>query len=77
MKIKNFRLGKTGNFPRGHADATDDGEIRMAVFVDQPNAIVRLEFGTAVSWLGLPASHCRELAAVLLEKAEELERQLN
>ncbi len=76
MKIKGFKLGATGNFPRGHADEHDEGELRMALAVDRANAIVRIEFGKPIGWLGLPAQQCRELAAMLTEKAAELDKVL-
>lgn len=73
MKVKDFKLGATGNFPRGRASADDEGEIRMAVAVDHPNAIVRLQFGKPIAWLGLPSREARELAALLIAKADELD----
>jgi hypothetical protein len=73
---RNWRLGATGRFPRGHADASDEGEIRLAVAADHQQGIVRLLFGKRVAWLGLPSTEARALAAVLLEKAEELDRHL-
>lgn len=42
MKIKGFKLGATGHFPRGHADADDQGELRLALAADYRNAMVRL-----------------------------------
>ena len=73
MKIKNFDLGATGRFPRGKADAHDEGELRMALAADHANAIVRLEFGTPTAWLGLPSHEARQLAALLIEKANEID----
>jgi len=75
MKIKRFNLGATGKFPRGKADEHDEGELRIAIATDHANAIVRIEFGTTVSWLGLPSAEARQLAALLNEKADELDRR--
>lgn len=74
MKIKNFKLGGTGRFPYGKADAHDEGELLMALAADHANGIVRVEFGKPISWLGLPVREARALAALLIEKADELER---
>ncbi len=83
MKIKQFvitrdgprRLGETGRFPRGKADAEDEGEIHMALAADHGNGIVRLMFGKSIAWLGLPCIQARELARLLNEKADELEQR--
>ena len=73
MKLKGFKLGATGNFPRGQADEHDEGELRLAIASDRANGIVRIEFGKPIAWLGLPVSEARDLAAMLLEKAAEVE----
>ncbi len=74
MKIKDFKLGATGRYPQGKVDAEDDGEIRMALAADHRASIIRIEFGTPTAWLGLPATEARQLAALLIEKADELDR---
>lgn len=74
MKIKDFPLGPTGKFPRGQADASDDGELRLALAVDRANGIIRMAFGVSVTWLGFTAADARLIAAALLEKADELDK---
>jgi len=74
MKLKDFKLGATGRYPRGAADAHDEGELRMALAADRANGIVRLEFGKPIAWLGLPSTEARQLAALLIEKADEVDR---
>jgi hypothetical protein len=66
-------VGETGAFPYGKADATDEGELRMALAADHANAIIRIEFGKPVAWLGLPVREARELADKLIVKAAEVE----
>jgi hypothetical protein len=73
MKIKGFRLGATGQHPYGKASDDDEGELRMALGVDHGNGIVRVEFGKPIAWLGLPAQQARELGALLLARADELD----
>ncbi len=75
MKLKDLKLGATGRFPYGQADANDEGELRMALAADHGNAIVRIEFGKPIGWLGLPSREARQLAAMLTEKADELDRR--
>lgn len=75
MKIKGFKLGATGQFPRGKADATDEGELRLAMAADHQQGIVRILFGKPIAWLGLPSTEARQWAAMLIEKADELDRR--
>lgn len=75
VKIPDFKLGATGQFPRGPADTTDEGEIRLAMATDHQQGIIRIVFGKPVAWLGLPSKEARELAAALIEKADELDRR--
>lgn len=77
MKIKAFKLGATGRRPYGRLanDETDEGELMFAMAADPVNSIVRVEFGKPVQWLGLPVTQARELAAKLLELADEVEKR--
>lgn len=76
MKPKD-KLGATGRFPYGKAGADDEGELRMALATDRANGIVRIIFGKPIAWIGLPAREARQLAAMLNEKADEIERSKN
>jgi len=73
MKIKDFKLGATGRYPYGKAGDDDEGELRLALATDRPNGIVRILFGKPIGWLGLPSREARDLAAMLIEKADELD----
>jgi hypothetical protein len=73
MKIKDLKLGATGRFPEGQADAEDEGELRLAVAADYQQALVRIVFGKPITWLGLPATKARAFAQLLIEKADELD----
>lgn len=73
MKINNFRIGATGQFPHGPADADDEGELRLAMAADHNQGIVRVVFGKPVGWLGLPSKEARDFAHLLIEKADELD----
>ncbi len=75
MKIPKFTLGATGRYPYGKADATDEGELSMAIAADHQVGIVRVAFGKPIAWLGLPSGKARALAALLVEKADELDKR--
>ena len=65
-------FGATGTFPRGKLHESDEGALRMGVTVK--NGTVILAFGTPVAWLGLTPQIARELAATLIERADEAAR---
>ncbi|HLX21675.1 MAG TPA: hypothetical protein VKR23_16130 [Gaiellaceae bacterium] len=75
MKIKDFKLGATGRFPRGKADPDDEGELQLAIAADYQQAIVRIAFGKPIGWLGLPSREARQFAALILEKADDLDKR--
>lgn len=77
VEVLGVKLGATGRFPYGQADATDEGELAAAVAADPRNGVVRIEFGKPVAWLSLPAKAARAFAALLVSKADELERKLS
>ena len=66
--------GPTGEYPLGKLEAGDEGELKVAIAADPRNGVVRVEFGTTVGWLAMPPSGARSLAAMLIEKADELEK---
>jgi hypothetical protein len=67
-------FGPTGEFPDGKIDPSDKGELQMGIAADHRAGIVRIEFGTPTTWLGLPAHTARSLGYTLIQKANELER---
>ena len=66
-------LGATGKFPWGTSDPTDEGELQIALVADHTEGIVRVDFGKRIAWIGLPANQARDIANLLLKKADELD----
>ena len=62
-------FGPTGRFPRGKLHESDEGELRIGVTVIKGTVIVA--FGKEVAWLGLTPQIARDLAASLIERADE------
>lgn len=62
-------FGATGKFPRGKLHESDEGELQLGVTVKQGTVIVA--FGKPVAWLGLTPAIARDLAATLIERADE------
>lgn len=68
MSLKErLKLGATGAFPEGKLNATDEGEIRMAV--SSANGFVRIDFGKPIAWVSFSANQAKELAAILMQHA--------
>jgi hypothetical protein len=69
------KLGPTGKYPLGKLNAEDDGELRIAMGIE--NGAIKVIFGVYVDWLGFDAKTAREFAAALIEKADEIEGKAN
>ena len=65
-------IGPTRKYPRGMLDETDEGELHLALTVDRSNGIIRLDFGTDLSWIGLPKAQAETLANALLAACKRL-----
>lgn len=63
-----MKIGPTGRFPDGKLDATDDGELTMKISTTD-NGLIRMDFGTKVSWFAITPSQAIELAAILVKHA--------
>ena len=67
------KLGETGTFSEGKLDATDEGDLRLAISADEQHGVVRIDFGKKVAWLGLPPQAALEMAAALTKHAQALQ----
>ena len=67
------KIGKTGEYPLGQLDPSDEGEINVAIGADLANGIVRVDFGTPVTWLGLPPAYARDIAIKFLRHAGKID----
>jgi len=68
MKIGKHDIGPTGEFPHGKMGPHDKGAINVAVAIDE-YGMIRLVFGTPVTWLSLPKAEAIEFAKLILRKA--------
>lgn len=60
-------LGPTGKFPRGKFNDGDEGELKIAVGVN--DRTVFLTFGKSVSWIGMSSEDARKMAVYLMKQA--------
>lgn len=63
-------IGATGEYPRGKMSEDDEGEIRLAIGHNGTEVII--QFGTPVTWLGMPKSNAKEFGEKVLKAANEL-----
>lgn len=68
--------GPTGRFPQGKQNANDQGELRVAIGIDLPNNVVRMDFGKPVAWLSIGPDEARQLALLLLRHAGNLDGKI-
>lgn len=64
-------MGPTGRFPRGRLTPTDEGEI--GIRIAHVDGVIVINFGKPIAWIGFPASDARELAALLVKHADEID----
>jgi hypothetical protein len=64
-------LGPTGDFPHGKLNADDEGGLMIAIsHAEYPaGETVMIQFGTKVSWIGLPNEMAIEFALNILKHA--------
>lgn len=65
-------LGATGEYPHGSLGPDDQGELRAGLTVKEGKLV--LVFGKEVSWLALTPEEAREMARLLVVRADEAER---
>jgi hypothetical protein len=73
---KREKLGATGQFPEGKLSRSNEGEIRMAIGWDEINKVVRVEFGTSITWFGLSQEEAVAMAHLLLRHVGRGEQQM-
>ena len=67
------KFGATGKFPEGKINANDEGEIQFGITNNGSEVI--LNFGKPVKWLGIPPDKARNLAAILIKHADQVEKK--
>lgn len=65
-------LGPTGQHPEGKLKADDEGELTYAV--DRIDDKVEIQFGTHVKWLAMHPEQARQLAACLIDVADQIDK---
>jgi hypothetical protein len=58
-------------YPRGKLNTDDEGALETRIAVKDKTVII--DYGKPITWLGLGANDARELAQVLLERADEID----
>ena len=68
-----MELGATGDYPDGKLGDDDEGEVKIAITTDTDKQVVIIDFGTPVTWMGLPKEHALALGNTLIEHANDLD----
>ena len=64
------KLGKLNSFPRGKFQDDDEGAIQIAISVRDKTLVI--DFGTSVTWVGMPKQNAIDFANVILKRAQEM-----
>lgn len=68
---KELGLGPTNHFPDGPLNPTDEGEIKIAVGVEDGKVVIH--FGKPVAWIGFNPQQARELAETIRKHSHKAE----
>ena len=56
-------------YPEGKLNPSDEGEIAIAIGIEDGNVIIN--FGKPVAWLGLPGEQSIEMGRTLIKRGRE------
>lgn len=62
-----------GTYSQGKVEEGDEGDLALGLGVDERHRIIRIEFGTEVTWIGLDLQSARLFSASLLAAIKKLE----
>ena len=65
-----MKLGKTGDFPEGKLNPTDEGGLQIAIGIEDGK--VRIDFGTPTAWIAMSPDQAMTFAMSIINKAERL-----
>lgn len=66
-----MKLGPTDDFPEGRLNDEDEGGLQIAIGIEKGKVFIH--FGTFIDWIGFNPTQAREMAASLIEKADQAE----
>jgi hypothetical protein len=69
------KFGPTGDYPHGSLGPHDEGGLTIGVAHDSKGNII-INFGTKLSWIGLPPEQAVDLARLLLLHAGVYEMKI-
>ena len=69
MELTAIPIGPTGRFPQGKLTKQDKGEI--ALKIGRLDDKIIIEFGTALTWIGLMPRQALEIATSLIQSAHK------
>jgi len=67
-------LGATGKYPKGQMHKDDEGELKVAMAVDEKSKRIVIDFGKPIAWIGLTSQEAQTLAIALVQNANKLDQ---
>lgn len=65
--------GPTGDYPRGKLNEDDEGGLHIAI--GDEKGLVILDFGTGVTWVGMPPDNARAFANLIIARANKVDKE--
>lgn len=69
-----MKIGATKKFPDGKINANDEGELRIAITIE--NGVIMVYFGKSISWLGFDTETARKFGETLIKRSEEIREDI-
>ena len=66
-----MNTGPTGDYPIGKMRPDDKGGLNVGISCSVTRRLIIMEFGTTVTWIGVPAAEALEYAKVFRQKVKE------
>ena len=59
------QLGTLGTHSKGKIEAGDKGDLALSIAVDHANKLIRIDFGTEITWIGMHLPEARQMRDAL------------
>lgn len=67
--MDDLKLGATGEFPDGKLTPDDEGQLRIAIGIQ--DGVVVIHFGTPTTWIGLSAEEAIAFGETIARRSRE------
>lgn len=76
--VEECNLGPTNKFPKGKLNKNDEGQIKIAIGIDETkegDKTIVMNFGKPIAWIGFTAKDAYNLAQIFEKLADKIESE--